>query len=178
MGAGKSTIGQLLSERLNKKFIDSDHEIERRTGVEIPLIFELEGEAGFRERERKVIAELTQRSSIILSTGGGAILAEENREALKRGIVIYLDISPEVQFERLKGDTTRPLLQQKEPDKILRELDRLRRPLYESIADITIKVDEQSPQVIVDALHDLLQKKPAKIGKMDWIILKGALCGS
>jgi shikimate kinase len=112
MGAGKSTIGRQLSKRLNKEFHDSDHEIEARTGVDIPLIFELEGEAGFRKREQAIIEELTRIPDIILATGGGAILDPENRRHLSaRGRVIYLHATVNQQLKRTRRDRNRPLLQ-------------------------------------------------------------------
>ena len=111
MGAGKTTVGKQLSEALGVEFVDSDHEIQRRTGVDIPTIFEYEGEEGFRNREQAVIAELTTREGIILATGGGAVLRDENRRHLaSRGFVVYLRCTPEQQYERTRRDKNRPLL--------------------------------------------------------------------
>ena len=112
MGAGKTTIGKLLAKRLKKTFLDTDHEIEQRTGVKIPLIFELEGEAGFRDRETALIRELTQRQDIVLATGGGAVLREENRNALVQcGTVVYLNAKIDDLWQRTQHDKNRPLLQ-------------------------------------------------------------------
>ncbi|MGB5540023.1 MAG: shikimate kinase AroK [Gammaproteobacteria bacterium] len=142
MGAGKSTIGRQLSRQLNMPFHDSDHEIEQRTGVDIPLIFELEGEAGFRKRESALIDELTQLDGIILATGGGAILDPQNREHLaSRGTVIYLHASVNQQLKRTGHDRNRPLLQTPDPRKTLEELMAIRDPLYRETADIVINTD-------------------------------------
>ncbi len=142
MGAGKSTIGRQLSRQLNMPFHDSDHEIEQRTGVDIPLIFELEGEAGFRKRESAIIDELTLLDGIILATGGGAILDPQNREHLaSRGTVIYLHASVNQQLKRTGRDRNRPLLQTADPRKTLEELMAIREPLYRETADIVINTD-------------------------------------
>jgi len=112
MGAGKTTVGKLLAKQLGKTFIDADHEIEARTGVKIPVIFEIEGEAGFRKRVETVIADLASRSNIVLGTGGGAVLSARNRELLRSlGTVVYLRGTPEQLFERTRHDKNRPLLQ-------------------------------------------------------------------
>jgi len=142
MGAGKSTIGRQLARCLKLKFIDSDREIEIRTGVDIPLIFELEGESGFRKRERKVIDELTARQGTILATGGGAVMDKLNRQRLaSRGHVIYLHTSVEQQLRRTAHDRNRPLLQTADPKQKLQELMALRDPLYREIADWVIETD-------------------------------------
>jgi len=142
MGAGKSTIGRQLAKQLCLPFHDSDHEIESRTGVDIPLIFELEGEAGFRKRETTIIDELTRLPNIVLATGGGAILDPANREHLKtRGQVIYLHTSVNHQLKRTRKDRNRPLLQTDNPRKILEELMSVRDPLYREIAGIVIDTD-------------------------------------
>ncbi|HUT41111.1 MAG TPA: shikimate kinase AroK [Gammaproteobacteria bacterium] len=142
MGAGKSTIGRQLSRQLNMPFHDSDHEIEHRTGVDIPLIFELEGEAGFRKRESAIIDELTLLDGIILATGGGAILDPQNREHLaSRGTVIYLHASVNQQLKRTGRDRNRPLLQTPDPRKTLEKLMAIREPLYRETADIVINTD-------------------------------------
>jgi shikimate kinase len=142
MGAGKSTIGRQLSRQLKKPFHDSDNEIEKRTGVDIPLIFELEGEAGFRKRESAVIDELTQLDDIILATGGGAILDPQNRDHLtSRGTVIYLHTSVSQQLKRTGRDRNRPLLQTGDPRGKLEELMAVREPLYRATADIVINTD-------------------------------------
>lgn len=163
MGAGKTTVGKLLSKRYHKTFHDSDHEIESRCGVKIPVIFEIEGEAGFRKREEIAIAELTALSNVVLATGGGAILSAANREFLKsRGIVIYLRGSPEHLFERTRHDRNRPLLQTCNPLAKLRDLYLQRDPLYREIADIVMDTGRQSvagmARVICERLDLLIHK--------------------
>jgi shikimate kinase len=144
MGAGKTTVGRLLARHYGSTFYDSDHEIEARTGVKIPVIFEIEGEAGFRKREEAVIAELTALSGIVLATGGGAILSAVNRENLKKnGVVIYLRGTPEHLHERTRHDRNRPLLQTENPLEKLRELYRQRDPLYREVADIVVDTGRQ-----------------------------------
>jgi len=142
MGAGKSTIGRQLARTLNLEFVDSDREIELRTGVDIPLIFELEGEPGFRRRESQVIGVLTARQGIVLATGGGAVLDPANRKCLAaRGTVIYLHASVDQQLERTAHDRTRPLLQTENPREKLEALMQIRDPLYREIADWVIETD-------------------------------------
>ena len=142
MGAGKSTIGRQLARTLGLEFIDSDREIETRTGVDIPLIFELEGEDGFRRREEEMIDILTQRQGIVLATGGGAVLSSTNRRHLAaRGQVIYLHTSVNQQLQRTAHDRNRPLLQTGNPGQKLQELMTQRDPLYREIADLTIETD-------------------------------------
>ncbi|TXG93213.1 MAG: shikimate kinase [Rhodocyclaceae bacterium] len=139
MGAGKTTVGRTLAKRLGWQFFDSDHEIAARTGVSIPTIFEIEGEAGFRRRESLMIEELAGLNNIVLATGGGAVLAEHNRECLRRsGLVVYLCASPMQLFERTRHDRNRPLLQVPDPLGRLKELLAERGPLYEELADIVI----------------------------------------
>ena len=142
MGAGKSTIGRQLARALNLEFVDSDREIERRTGVDIPLIFELEGESGFRKREQEAIDELSARPGIVLATGGGAVLDPTNRQHLSsRGYVIYLQTSVEQQLKRTAHDRNRPLLQTEDPGQKLHDLMTTRDPLYREIADWVIETD-------------------------------------
>ena len=139
MGAGKSTAGRLLAQTMGREFYDSDDEIVKRTGASIPTIFEIEGEAGFREREQRMIAELCARKSVILGTGGGAILREANREALKNtGWVVYLSTSPERLINRTRYDKNRPLLQTANPLSVLTQLYEVRHPIYQDLADIVI----------------------------------------
>jgi shikimate kinase len=158
MGAGKSTIGRQLSKRLNKEFHDSDHEIEARTGVDIPLIFELEGEAGFRKREQAIIEELTRMPDIILATGGGAILDPANRRNLSaRGRVIYLHASVNQQLKRTRRDRNRPLLQTADPRARLEELMAIRDPLYREIADVIIETDGKR---VRDVVRQIMQQLP------------------
>jgi shikimate kinase len=158
MGAGKSTIGRQLSKRLDKEFHDSDHEIEARTGVDIPLIFELEGEAGFRKREQAIIEDLTRIPDIILATGGGAILDPENRRNLStRGRVIYLHASVNQQMKRTRRDRNRPLLQTADPRAKLEELMAIRDPLYREIADVIIETDGKR---VRDVVRQIIQQVP------------------
>ena len=138
MGSGKTAVGRQLARLLNLSFIDSDHEIEVRTGADIPLIFEREGEAGFRKREREAIAELSARTGVVLATGGGAVLDPENRRLLaERGWVVYLETSVAQQAERASRTRHRPLLNGGDPRRRLEELMRIREPLYREIADFT-----------------------------------------
>jgi shikimate kinase len=153
MGAGKSTIGRQLSRQLRMTFYDSDREIENRTGVDIPLIFELEGEQGFRKRERLVLDELTSLPDIVLATGGGAILDADNREHLaKRGLVIYLHASVNQQLARTKHDRNRPLLQTDNPRQRLEDLMRVRDSLYREIADLVIDTDGKRVMAVVNQI--------------------------
>lgn len=157
MGAGKSTIGRLLSAELHSEFFDSDKVIEERCGANIPWIFDMEGETGFREREEQVIDELTQMTDIVLATGGGAVLRDANRKHLSsRGTVVYLCTSVEQQLARTAKDRNRPLLQQDNPEQILRGLFLQRDPLYRSIADIIIETDQRNPKWVVQELKKRL----------------------
>jgi len=145
MGAGKSTVGRQLAKALGRDFYDSDKEIEKRTGVSISWIFEMEGEAGFRAREQKVIDDLTQLKDIVLATGGGAILSDDTRRALRsRGNVVYLSASAEQLYRRTSKDKSRPLLQTDEPKLQIAKLLEERTPLYQSVADIELRTGEQS----------------------------------
>ncbi|MFN3715476.1 MAG: shikimate kinase [Thiobacillus sp.] len=161
MGAGKTTVGRLLAKHYGCDFHDSDHEIEARTGVKIPVIFEIEGETGFRKREEAAISDLTAREGIVLATGGGAILSPLNREALRaNGLVIYLRGTPEHLYERTRHDRNRPLLQTANPLEKLRELYRQRDPLYREIADIVADTGRQGVPAMTRALFgkiDLLR---------------------
>ena len=142
MGAGKTSIGRRLAHALNKPFFDSDKEIEQRTGANIPLIFELEGEVGFRSREKTVITELSRRNGIVLATGGGVVMDPDNRRQLdEHGLVIYLYTSVDEQLRRTRRDSNRPLLQTPNRRQRLEELLRLRDPLYREIADLVIHTD-------------------------------------
>ena len=153
MGAGKSTIGRLLSTELGLEFFDSDKVIEERCGANIPWIFDMEGEEGFREREQQVIDELTQRSNIVLATGGGAVMRELNRNHLaSRGTVVYLCTAVKQQLERTAKDKNRPLLQTDNPEEVLKKLFSIRDPLYREIADIIIETDNNSPKSVVQEI--------------------------
>ena len=158
MGAGKTTMGRQLGKKLHLEFIDSDRVIEERTGVDIPLIFEKEGEEGFRKREEAVIDELTQKDNIVLATGGGAILKPSNRQHLKtRGTVIYLHSDIEHLIERTRQDKNRPLLQTADPAAKLRELMDTREPLYRETADIIINTGEKSIRSVINVILDKLK---------------------
>lgn len=153
MGAGKSTIGRLLSHELNYTFIDSDKVIEERSGANIPWIFDVEGEQGFRDREAAVIDELTQLNDCVLATGGGVVIRPENRSNLQsRGLVVYLQTSIEQQLERTAKDRNRPLLQTDNPEAVLRSLLNQRGPLYQSCADIIIRTDKRHPRAVIQEI--------------------------
>lgn len=157
MGAGKSTIGRQLAQMLGMEFFDSDSVIEERAGADIDWIFDVEGEAGFRKREERIINELTQGQGIVLSTGGGSVLSKDNRNMLSaRGIVIYLETTIDKQFERTQRDKKRPLLQTEDPRKILEELAKIRNPLYEEIADITLQTDDQAAKIVATNIIDMI----------------------
>ena len=157
MGAGKTTVGRALARRLKLPFLDSDHEIEARCGVRIPVIFEIEGEAGFRARETQAIAELTAIDGIVLATGGGVVLSDENRSLLAaRGTVVYLRATPEHLYERVRQDRNRPLLTGGDPLGRLRELYRERDPLYRAVADLVVDTGRQSVQVLARGLLEQL----------------------
>lgn len=157
MGAGKSTIGRLLARELGLAFKDSDRVIEERTGASIPLIFELEGERGFRDREQQVIAELMQCRGLVLATGGGAILRPENRSSLVSGsLVVYLHTSVEHQLERTARDRNRPLLQTDNPRQVLEDQLKVREPLYREVADIIIETDTRPPRLVVQEILEQL----------------------
>lgn len=158
MGSGKSAVGRQLARELRRAFVDSDTEIERRTGADIPLIFEKEGEAGFRLREREVIGELAGRAGIVLSTGGGAVLLEENRRLLRdSGVVVYLETSVAQQVARVRDGEHRPLLAG--ADDMAARLDALltqRAPLYREVATITVCTDGRRVREVVDEIVRLL----------------------
>jgi shikimate kinase len=157
MGAGKTTVGRLLAKHYGCRFFDSDHEIEAHTGVKIPVIFEIEGEAGFRKREEAAIAELTALSGVVLATGGGAVLSPNNRDKLrKNGVVVYLRGTPEHLYERTRHDRSRPLLQTDNPLARLRELYTQRDPLYREVADIVVDTGRQSVSGMLRVLYGKL----------------------
>ena len=151
MGAGKTTVGRAVARRLGRQFYDSDHEIEARTGVRIPIIFEHEGEDGFRQREAQTIDELTQRSGIVLATGGGAVLRAENREHIKsRGTVVYLRANPHDLWLRTRRDKNRPLLQTADPRARLEQLFKERDALYRECATFVIETGRPSVNALVN----------------------------
>ena len=157
MGAGKTSVGRALAKRLHKTFYDTDQEIERATGVKIPVIFEIEGEAGFRAREAKLLAELVRHTNIVLATGGGAVLSEQNRRLLaEHGTVIYLRATAPDLWQRTHHDKNRPLLQTDDPLKKLQELFAQRDPLYREIADVIIDTGSQSVGSLAHKLEQRL----------------------
>jgi shikimate kinase/3-dehydroquinate synthase len=161
MGAGKTTVGRVLARKLNKRFIDSDHEVEARTGVSIPVIFEIEGEASFRQREAEVIRDLTGEAGIVLATGGGAILKPENREFLKaRGTVIYLRASVNSILQRTSHDKSRPLLQTSDPRQRIEQLAREREPYYLEVAHLVIETGRPNVQSLVQTILSQLEIAP------------------
>ena len=151
MGAGKTTVGRQLAIRLKWEFIDSDQEIERRTGVRIPLIFDIEGEEGFRRRETQIIAELLGRDHAVIATGGGAVLKDENRAAMQvaSGLTVYLRVSPPLLHARTRHDKNRPLLQVADPMAKLQSLLTERDPLYREVAGLVVDGDRNSARQIV-----------------------------
>lgn len=165
MGAGKTTIGRRIAERLKLQFIDSDHEIETRTGVDIPYIFEREGEAGFRKREQQTIADLVQRDGIVLATGGGAILDPLNRQALaSHGFVIYLHASIDQQVQRTARAANRPLLQaSSDRRETLSRLFAIRDPLYREIADLVLNTDNRSARLLLREIEKQRNRQPDAI---------------
>lgn len=154
MGAGKTSVGRFLARSLNKDFYDTDEEIEKRTGVSLSWIYDLEGVEGYRAREMQVIDELSSLSNIVLSTGGGCIETDAVRDFLRqRGTVIYMQVSLETQLSRLKHDKKRPQLQGDNPREVLIELWAQREPYYEEIADFTVSTDHRS---VKDVCNDIL----------------------
>ena len=161
MGAGKSTIGRQLSNQLKMPFKDCDHEIVAHTGASIPLIFEIEGEEGFRKRETAMLDELSQMEGMVLATGGGAVLREENRTILsERGIVIYLYASLDQLFERTRRDRNRPLLQTDNPRAKLEAIMAERDPLYHQLADMVVHTDDRSVRSVVKEILVRLKQNP------------------
>ncbi|MBY0264900.1 MAG: shikimate kinase [Burkholderiales bacterium] len=159
MGAGKTSVGKMLARRLQKEFLDADAEVERATGVKIPVIFEIEGESGFRAREEKMIARLTERPGIVLATGGGAVISANNRELLRsRGRVIYLRAAPEDLWRRTRRDRNRPLLQTADPLARLRELHQQRDPLYREVAELIVDTGSQSVSALTSHIQQLLDQ--------------------
>lgn len=153
MGAGKSTIGRHLADELHLEFYDSDQEIEKRTGADISWVFDIEGEEGFRDREESVITDLTEKQGIVLATGGGSVVRNSVRNRLSaRGIVVYLETTIDKQVARTQRDKRRPLLQNNDPEQVLKGLAGERNPLYEEIADYTVQTDDQSARAVANAI--------------------------
>ena len=166
MGAGKSTVGKLLARRLGMSFFDADHEIEARTGVKIPVIFEVEGEAGFRKRECEVVDALTQGSNVVVATGGGAVLDAGTRAHLKsRGFTIYLSSSVQELWQRTRNDRGRPMLQTQDPYARLQHLMQLREPLYTEVAHMVIETGRPSVGKLVERIIRELAARP-ECGKL------------
>ena len=157
MGVGKSTIGRQLAKLLSKEFMDTDYEIEKRTGVDIPTIFDIEGEEGFRKREAAVVEEMTSGSNLVLATGGGVILREDNRRALRRGFVVYLSASLDTLIERTRRDKSRPLLQNTDRQKKIEELMAERDPIYRQESDIIVETDGRSAKAVAKEIVDQLK---------------------
>jgi shikimate kinase len=160
MGAGKTTIGRLLARRLKRSFYDSDHEIEQRCGVEIAVIFDIEGETGFRVRESQIIEELSALDGVVLATGGGAVLDPQNRKRLaSRGTVLYLHALPEALHQRVRHDRKRPLLVTADPRARLEQLYAQRDPLYREIADWVVETGQQSATALARELIGRLRQE-------------------
>ncbi|MBY5992095.1 shikimate kinase AroK [Ferrimonas balearica] len=157
MGAGKSTIGRHLAQMLHLDFYDSDQEIEARSGADISWVFDVEGEEGFRVREARVINDLTEKQGIVLATGGGSVQSKEVRNRLSaRGIVVYLETTIDKQVARTQRDKRRPLLQVDEPREVLERLAEERNPMYEEVADLVVRTDEQSAKVVANQIIEKL----------------------
>lgn len=160
MGAGKSSVGKYLAQKLDMDFYDSDEELEKRTGVDIGWIFDLEGEEGFHKREMTVIAELASLRNIVLATGGGSVLAPETQDVLKKnGVVIYLDVSLEYQHTRTVNEARRPQLRVENRDEVIKKLHAERLPIYEVLADFRVLTDNRSVQVVADDIMQWLGKR-------------------
>lgn len=158
MGSGKTAVGRQLARDLGRPFFDTDVEIERRTGVDIPFIFEKEGEAGFREREREMIAELSLSRHAVIATGGGAVLSEANRERLAAtGVVVFLRTEVDEQLKRTRRTRTRPLLMAGQPRKVLSDLMAVREPIYEALADICIDTTGKRVKSVAASVRELLE---------------------
>ena len=158
MGAGKTTVGRQLAQRLGKSFVDTDQDIEQRTGVAVKVIFEIEGEAGFRKRESEALDRLTAMTDLVLATGGGAVLDAGNRQWLsERGFVIYLHAQPRDLWMRTRNDKTRPLLQTDDPRARIQALYDFRDPLYRQVADLVVDTGRQGVGVLLNNLIQNLE---------------------
>ena len=161
MGAGKTSVGKILAERLKLNFIDSDRELEERCGADIPWIFDIEGESGFRARETEILSELCKRSGILLATGGGAVISALNRNTLSQsGIVIYLSATSEQIYHRVRNDTGRPLLQVENPKAAIEDILRKREPFYREVADLTLSsAENESAQSMAGSVYEHLKER-------------------
>ena len=160
MGSGKSTVGRRLADLLDYPFIDSDAEIESRAGADIPWIFDVEGEAGFRRRETAVLKDLVEHPAAVIATGGGAILAEKNREMMARsGVVVFLNVSVSQQLKRTRSDEGRPLLQQGDRKEILKQLMVEREPLYRALADVIISAGGGNARKVAGQIESALRER-------------------
>lgn len=159
MGAGKSTIGRHLAGTLNMEFFDTDAEIERRCGADIPWIFDVEGEAGFRQREIQVLEDLSHKTAAVIATGGGIVMRDENRACLNRsGFVVYLEASEKQLLERTARDKKRPLLQVEDPVAVMRSLMEIREPVYLELADLVVKTDKRSPKRVASDVAEAIAR--------------------
>jgi len=166
MGSGKTTIGKQLAKMFKLRFFDCDQELERQTGASVSLIFDLEGEAGFRVRESQLLEQLTARKGVLIATGGGAVCREENRRLLRsRGLVVYLKTSIDNQLKRLDKDKSRPLLQADDRVQRLRDLAELRNPLYDATADLVFSTRNSSVYATARALHSAIMKRLDTLGQ-------------
>ncbi|MEJ8569506.1 shikimate kinase AroK [Elongatibacter sediminis] len=163
MGSGKTTLGRRLAGKLGLEFHDSDHVIEERTGASINLIFDIEGEAGFRERESKILEELAAMQGVLIATGGGAVLARRNRDLLKRtGIVVYLETPVRQQLRRLRRDRSRPLLQTPDRAQKLEEMAAQRNPLYEEVADLVFPARSGPIDRTIHSIYEALKNQQSE----------------
>jgi shikimate kinase len=161
MGSGKSTIGSIIAKRLNREFEDSDHYIEKRTGVDIARIFDIEGEQGFRERETNALADLLSQHNRVIATGGGSVLRKQNQDMLKKeGYIVFLDTSVNQQMQRLARDKKRPLLQTENPRQRLEALFEERRPIYLELADLAVKTDRRMARRLA---ADIIKQLPESL---------------
>ena len=160
MGVGKTTLGKLMASHLGLRFVDCDQEIECRSGADIPWIFDLEGEDGFRDREASVLDALTKETGLLLATGGGVVLREQNRKLLRsRGLVLFLDAEVELLLQRTKKDKNRPLLATGNSRKILEKLKEERDPLYREVADLHVTVHDENTHKVMERIMEMLIKE-------------------
>jgi shikimate kinase len=161
MGAGKTSVGKLLADRLDLRFVDSDRELETRCGADIPWIFDIEGEAGFRARETEILSELCSQSGILLATGGGSVISKKNRKIIKKaGVVAYLSAGAEQIYQRVRHDTNRPLLQVENPQNAITDILEKREPLYREVADIIVcSSEKESPGSMASAVCKELKQR-------------------